>query len=61
MRTTNHVQIIGFLGADPEGFLTKKNVQGARLRVATSRSWKDDKGEWKSETEWHRIVAFGLC
>jgi single-strand DNA-binding protein len=55
----NHVQLIGFLGRDPE----KKQVRGnganfTVLSVATQQSWKDSKDEWQSKTEWHRVVAF---
>jgi single-strand DNA-binding protein len=60
MRTTNRVHLIGYLGADPEGFLTKANVQGARFRIATTESWRDDNGEQKSLTDWHRVVVFGI-
>jgi single-strand DNA-binding protein len=28
--------------------------------VATKESWKNDnKGEWQSRTDWHRVVTFG--
>jgi single-strand DNA-binding protein len=55
----NHVQLIGFLGKDPE----KRQVRGnganfAVLSVATQQSWKDSNDEWQSKTEWHRVVAF---
>ncbi|HEY0701440.1 MAG TPA: single-stranded DNA-binding protein [Candidatus Acidoferrales bacterium] len=55
----NHVQLIGFLGKDPE----KRQVRGngtnfTVLSVATQQSWKDAKDEWQSKTEWHRVVAF---
>jgi single stranded DNA-binding protein len=55
----NHVQLIGFLGKDPE----KRQVLGngdtfTVLSVATQRSWKDSNDEWQSKTEWHRVVAF---
>ena len=55
----NKVQLIGRLGADPEikQMVNGKNV--ARLRVATSQSWKDKStGERKEKTEWHRVVIF---
>jgi single-strand DNA-binding protein len=29
------------------------------LSLATKRSWKDSKGEWQSQTEWHRVTCFG--
>ena len=55
----NHVQLIGFLGKDPE----KRQVRGKGanftvLSVATQQSWKDSNEEWQSKTEWHRVVAF---
>lgn len=55
----NHVQLIGFLGKDPE----KRQVRGnganfTVLSVATQQSWKDANEEWQSKTEWHRVVAF---
>jgi single-strand DNA-binding protein len=55
----NHVQLIGFLGKDPE----KRQVRGngtnfTVLSVATQQSWKDANDEWQSRTEWHRVVAF---
>jgi single-strand DNA-binding protein len=55
----NHVQLIGFLGKDPE----KRQVRGnganfTVLSVATQQSWKDSKDEWQARTEWHRVVAF---
>ena len=55
----NKVLLIGRLGADPEikQMVNGKNV--ARVRLATSQSWKDkNTGEKKEKTEWHRIVVF---
>jgi single-strand DNA-binding protein len=55
----NHVQLIGFLGKDPEKRQVRSN--GANftvLSVATQQSWKDSNDEWQSKTEWHRVVAF---
>jgi single stranded DNA-binding protein len=59
MSYLNHVQLIGFLGKDPE----KRQVRGnganfTVLSVATQQSWKDSNDEWQSKTEWHRVVAF---
>ncbi len=55
----NSIQIIGFLGRNPE----RRQVRGngaayTVLSVATQRSWKDAQDEWHSKTEWHRIVAW---
>lgn len=55
----NHVQLIGFLGKDPEKRQARGN--GANftvLSVATQQSWKDSNDEWQARTEWHRVVAF---
>ena len=55
----NSIQIIGFLGKDPERCQARAN--GANftvLSVATQRSWKNAQDEWCSKTEWHRVVAW---
>lgn len=62
MASLNRVQLIGFLGADPE-IRYMNNGTGdavASVRIATTESWKDKaSGEKKEETEWHRVVFFG--
>jgi single-strand DNA-binding protein len=55
----NQLTIIGFIGRNAE---TKQLPNGSlvtRFSVATTKSWKDDKGEWKDKTQWHAVVAFG--
>lgn len=55
----NMVQLIGFLGADPEIRRTNAGEAVATLRLATSETWRDKtSGERKERTEWHRIVVF---
>lgn len=55
----NKVQLIGHVGQDPE----IKNLEGgkkvASFSIATSDSYKNEKGEKVDQTEWHRIVAWG--
>jgi len=50
----NRVTLVGFIADKPDqhdGF--------AILRLATKASWIDKtSGEWKSHTDWHRIVAW---
>ncbi len=56
-RGINKVTLIGNLGADPE----VKQFEGgelAKIRVATSRTYKNKKGEKVEATEWHRITCF---
>ncbi len=51
----NQLTIIGFIGRNAE---TKQIANGAaatKFSVATTRSWKDDNGEWKAKTQWHNI------
>lgn len=51
--------LIGRLGAQPE---TKQLANGnamARFSLATSESYKNDKGERVEETQWHSLVAWG--
>jgi len=54
----NKVQLIGFLGADPELRRSNDSDAIARANIATSESWKKD-GEKHEKTEWHRVVLFG--
>jgi single-strand DNA-binding protein len=55
----NRVQVLGFLGADPEVHTTADGKRIANLRVATTDSWVDkNTGEKKSQTEWHRCTIF---
>lgn len=59
-RSLNKVQIIGYLGADPETRALPSGSMVANIRVATSEQWKDrQSGENQERTEWHRISAFG--
>jgi single-strand DNA-binding protein len=50
--------IIGHLGADPELRYTANGNAVATFRVATSRSWKDDAGEKREESEWFSVVTW---
>ena len=55
----NSIQIIGFVGQDPERRQAKGNgASFTVLSIATQRSWKDTQEEWHSKTEWHRVVAW---
>lgn len=54
----NSVQLIGNLGKDPEvkTFGEKKKVS---FTLATSDSYKNQKGEKVQDTQWHNIVIWG--
>lgn len=55
----NQVQLIGYVGNEPE----IKNFEGgkklANLTLATNETYKNDKGEKVEETQWHKVVAWG--
>jgi single-strand DNA-binding protein len=56
----NRVSLTGFLGKDAEVKTTRNDASFTVLSLATKRSWKDrETEEWKSETTWHRIIAWG--
>ena len=45
---------------DAETRLTPNGTAHTRFSLATNVSWKDkDSGEYKTRTEWHRIVVWG--
>jgi single-strand DNA-binding protein len=57
-RGVNKVILIGNLGRDPEVRHNPNGKSMASLSVGTDSSFKRD-GEWKSQTEWHRVIVFG--
>lgn len=55
----NKTILSGHLGADPEVTFLKDGRKVAKLRVPTSKKWKDkDTGEVKEKTQWHNVVCF---
>ena len=58
MPNVNIAIIAGHVGRDPEIRYTSGGKAVANFTVATSRSWKDNDGNWKKETEWHKITAW---
>jgi single-strand DNA-binding protein len=58
-RTFNKATLIGRLGQDPESTTLASGMQMCKFSLATNNSYKDKSGEWKEETDWHRIVIWG--
>ncbi len=55
----NSVQLIGHLGKDPE---LKKLEDGkvlTRITLATNDTYKNNKGEKVTSTQWHNLIAWG--
>ena len=59
MRTKNKIDLIGFVGRDPETSTTAGGSPVTRFSVATNDRWKGKDGQLREHTEWHRIVFFG--
>lgn len=55
----NSVRLVGNLGMDPEVKNFDKNKKLTRLSLATHESYKNDKGEKITETQWHNLTLWG--
>ena len=54
----NSVRLIGHLGADPEVKDLKEGKKMSKFNIATSNSYKDDKGNKITDTQCHHVVAW---
>ena len=54
----NSVRLIGNLGDDPKVRKLDSGKTVASFSIATNEIYKDNEGEKKSETTWHRLVAW---
>ena len=54
----NSVQLIGRLGKDPE-VKTYSGKKKAAFTIATSDTYKNNRGEKVEDTQWHNIVIWG--
>lgn len=55
----NSVQLIGRLGKDPEVKTFDKGTKLASFSIATTDTYKNQKGEKIEDTQWHNIVIWG--
>jgi len=55
----NSVKLIGHIADMPEVKRTENGKTMARLRIGTKENFRDSNGEKTSETQWHRLVAWG--
>lgn len=55
----NSVQLIGRLGKDPEVRTFESGKMMATFSIATTDSYKNQKGEKVEDTQWHNIVIWG--
>ena len=54
----NKVTLIGRLGQNAEVKTAHNNKEFVILNIATGESWKNDKGDYETRTEWHRVYAW---
>ena len=59
MPALNRVQLIGYLGRDPESKYTPTGKRVTDFPVAITDRWKDESGETHERTEWVQIEAWG--
>lgn len=52
---TNFILLKGHVGKDP---YLNQEAKKCSFSLATSKNYKDDKGQWQSITQWHTIVCF---
>ena len=54
----NKVQLIGNLGNDPEIITLESGKKLAKFSMATNETYKNNKGEKTTDTQWHNVVAW---
>lgn len=59
MPALNRVQLIGYLGKDPESKFTPTGRKVTHFSVAITNRWKGKEGDPKEFTEWVNIEAWG--
>ena len=59
MPALNRVQLIGYLGRDPESKYTPTGKRVTDFPIAITQRWKSETGEARENTEWVQIEAWG--
>lgn len=55
----NSVRLLGRLGEDPKVRKLDSGKTVANFSIATNEIYRDSNGEKRSETTWHKLVAWG--
>jgi single-strand DNA-binding protein len=58
-KSINKVILVGRVGKEPKSATMPNGTAVCNFSMATGKSWKDQSGERKESTEWHRCTAFG--
>jgi single-strand DNA-binding protein len=59
MSFRNRVLLVGNLGQNPELHVSENGTKVLKVSIATNDSYKNNKGEKVTSTEWHNVVVFG--
>lgn len=59
MNLRNNVRLIGYLGQNPDVKDLNAGKKLAKFSLATSETYKNEKGEKITETQWHNLIAWG--
>ena len=59
MPALNRVQLIGYLGKNPESKYTPTGKRVTDFSVAVTNRWRDEGGQPQEHTEWVNIEAWG--
>jgi len=59
MPALNRVQLIGYLGRDPESKYTPTGKRVTDFPIAITHRWKSEGGETREQTEWVQVEAWG--
>lgn len=59
MPSLNRVQLIGYLGRDPETRETSSGRQVCHFNLAVDRRWTGSDGERHESTDWFNVEAWG--
>lgn len=59
MPALNRVQLIGYLGHDPESKYTPTGKRVTEFSIGITNRWKGEEGETREHTEWVNVEAWG--
>ena len=54
------IELIGYLGQDPQPIQSGSDVRGARFSIAVKRVRTDESGQRQETTEWFNVVAWDV-
>ncbi|MGD0710427.1 MAG: single-stranded DNA-binding protein [Bacteroidales bacterium] len=58
MKTTNKVELDGFIGMEPEVKTLSNGSKLVRFSLATNEDYKNKAGEWVKNTTWHNVIMW---